>query len=449
MIAAAALLACSTTPPAIDYTGKLCGSPSGCPEGYDCQGGVCEPSGADAGPTLTAGSDGGLDAGAIDSGVDAGSDAGLVPDAGGDAGTAMDGGGDGGALDGGLDAGSLRNGGADGGLPSSTVEAIADADWILLSQLSDGAICWYPDKSRIEPYFADYAALGLAHAYALGGQARHLAAAWAWLSWYQAHEDANGYVTVYTVAADGTETSTGTEDSTDAYAGVFLLAAREAYRASGDLATLSSLSAGLSGAVSAIESTQQSDGLTWATPSYQAKYLIDQTEVYAGLVSAEELANALGNSALAARAGSDASRVAAGVQTLWLPDAGLYAFAKNGDGTLAPTSWNVFYPDSIGQMWLLALGGAEAASPVIDAGVAAGLAATFLSTWPTWDAPLDSLGDAGSVNYWPIVGLGLRFAGMASAEAAGEASIREAGLDAGRAWPFTTGVSGELILVEP
>jgi len=65
-------------------------------------------------------------------------------------------------------------------------------------------------------------------------------AAWRWLSWYQAHMDAAGFVTDYQVV-EGRPVSTGDEDSTDAYSGTFLLAVSETFRATSDQARLPSL----------------------------------------------------------------------------------------------------------------------------------------------------------------------------------------------------------------
>ena len=52
-------------------------------------------------------------------------------------------------------------------------------------------------------------------------------------------------------------------------------------------------SAGIARALGAIEATQDADGLTWAKPGYPVKYLVDQSETYAGLVAAGELGRML------------------------------------------------------------------------------------------------------------------------------------------------------------
>ena len=106
----------------------------------------------------------------------------------------------------------------------ATVDHVrGDALWILGSQRDDGSIALVPGGT-IRPYMANYAAMGLAAAAVRTGETVYAGGAWQWLQWYAAHEDSNGYVT----------DEDGTMDSTDAYAGTFLLAAR----ADGDRHTL-------------------------------------------------------------------------------------------------------------------------------------------------------------------------------------------------------------------
>jgi len=202
-------------------------------------------------------------------------------------------------------------------------EARADADWILQAQLPDGAIANQLDQAQIWPYLSNFAAVGLSRASQITGDARYSDGAWRWLSWYQVHQDPRGFVTDYTVAA-GLPASTGDMDSTDAYAGTFLIAANAAWQATGDLARLRALEPGIVAAVAAIGATQRSDGLTWAKPTVHVKYLMDQAEAFAGLRSAAMLAGTLANPALRKRASAAARRLRAGVRRLWNPRNGAY-----------------------------------------------------------------------------------------------------------------------------
>jgi len=319
----------------------------------------------------------------------------------------------------------------------------SDADWLLGAQLPDGAIAHYADRVKIWPYLGNEAALGLARATEVTGDTRYVSAVWRWLQWYQAHQDSHGFVTDYNVVS-GVETSTGDMDSTDAYAGTFLLAARKAWKASGDTATLATLRTGIAAAVSAVEATQDTDGMTWAKPAWRVKYLMDQGETYAGLRAAVELATALNDSVLSQRAGSDANRMAAGVASLWDNPTAAYDWAKHDTGALQTTNWSVLYSDALQQPWAVTYG--------LSTGTAAqSLVTRFTTAQPNWATPTATAvftSGPSTVGYWPAAGLALVQTGQTTQAAAAAASIRTAAVAAGKAWPFDTGVAGLLVLLE-
>ena len=319
----------------------------------------------------------------------------------------------------------------------------ADADWIMTARLSDGAIANYVDRQAVWPYLSNFAAMGLAKATTVTGNASYVGAAWSWLSWYQAHMNPQGFVTDYTLQ-NGVLTSTGDMDSTDAYAGTFLLAVREAYRANANKTQLTALAAGVSNAVRAIEATQDTDGLTWAKPSWHVKYLMDQGESYAGLLAAVDIANVLRNSTLANQAMADALKMKNGVATLWNAANAGYDWAKHDTGATTPADWSVLYSDSLQEAWAVAFGLVDTVrSPV--------LLSKFNTAQASWHLPtataVFSGGSSGQVGYWPVAGLGFDAIGSTLGATASN-DIRSAALSAGRAWPFTTGNAGELILLE-
>lgn len=322
-----------------------------------------------------------------------------------------------------------------------------DASWIREAQLPDGAIALVPGYGWVLPYLANYAALGLARA---AGDLRDQAdadAAWQWLTWYQAHQDAAGFVTDYGVAG-GIETSTRTYDSTDAYAGTFLTAAAATWQADPDQARLKSLARGITQAVAAIEATQTADGLTWATPGYHVKLLMDNSEAYGGLRSAVTLAAALGDSALATRATTDARRVAAGVASLWNPRSGGFDWARDSNGAESTTSWTVLYPDAMENIWAIAYGLATPAQ-------ATSILSHLKPLQPRWAEPDQSAPfEAGGVvsqrpvGYWPQAGWALTLTGQTN-QALNAAATMSAGTAAQRrTWPFTTADAGGLIALQ-
>jgi hypothetical protein len=317
-----------------------------------------------------------------------------------------------------------------------------DANWLLQGQLPDGAIAWYVDKGHISPYLANYAAMGLAEARKQTGSRTYSDAAWSWLRWYAGHQDANGFVTDYDVDAAGVETSTGDEDSTDAYAGTYLSAVRSTYLVDANKTNLRSLHASIAAAVGAIEATQDNDGLTFAKPTWPVKYLMDQTEAYLGLRSAADVAGTLGDPVLRNRALADASALQAGIDTLWDAPTGAYDWAKSGG--VNTTDWSVLYPDAMEQAWI-------AGSNAISGSRAGQLVTTLQAAQPAWSSPTalaNMNGATGPVGYWPVAGWALLHLGLYGQAADAAASIRSAAINANREWPFTTGNAGELIVLE-
>ncbi len=146
----------------------------------------------------------------------------------------------------------------------AAIDVLNDAAWIEGTATPDGALPESPGASMVSPYVADVAVRGLAAAYQLGD---HDAArvGWAWCDWYSRHQQPNGFITDYQLTGT-TVRSTGGMDSTDAYAGTFLSAVRDLYAATRDRSSLEGISAAVAQALAAIESTQDTDGLTWAKP---------------------------------------------------------------------------------------------------------------------------------------------------------------------------------------
>jgi hypothetical protein len=344
------------------------------------------------------------------------------------------------------------------GRPAEAEQGSASyARWIARAQLPDGAITQFPDRTRIDPYLANYAALGLASAFRHDHDPGEMQAAWRWLAWYQGHMGRGGYVTDYTVGPgpDYEERSTGDQDSTDGYAGTFLMALRQAYASTGDRAELRTFRSGIRRATTAIRSTQQADGLTWATPSYHAKLLMDLAEAYAGLRAAQYLAVVLGSRRLASTAGLAADRMQDGVSRLWRGSqtTGAYARAKWEDGSSAPSAWGVYYPDAVSQMWLLAVGNRLSPEhPLVSEGRASRLVGTFEEAWPQWDSPAEKAAyDSGphTVEYWPMVAGALLVTGRRTQAMSGIASIRKSAAHTGLAWPFSVATAGQVESIGP
>jgi hypothetical protein len=234
-------------------------------------------------------------------------------------------------------------------------------------------------------------------------------------------------------------------DSTDSYAGLFLVDAEQAYLVSKDISKLRSLTPGISGALRAIEATQDQDGLTWAKPAWHVKYLMDQTEAYAGLRAAARLGQLLGDSNLTTRASADATKMKTGIDALWNPATGAYDWAVHDTGARTTTAWAYLYSDSLQQAWAVAFG-------VTDTSRGAALMSHFTSSHPQWAQPtasdLYSGGTTEAVSYWPMAAIALERSGDHAGAAAATTSIEQAATAANRAWPFTPALAGQLLLLE-
>ncbi|MGH9292216.1 MAG: hypothetical protein ACRDZ6_05485 [Acidimicrobiales bacterium] len=326
----------------------------------------------------------------------------------------------------------------------------SEAQWIMSAQLPDGAIAVWPDKPVLRliwPYVANGAAAGLARATEVTGDPSYARAAWAYLDWYSSVEDpTTGYVTDYNVVGGTTPVSDGNYDSTDAYAGTFLAAAWDTYSATGDMGAVDKISSGISGAISAIASTQQSNGLTFATPSYQVAYLMDNVQALGGLESAAALESALGNPTLAAEATSRADEMREGIASLWDPATGAYDWAWQPNGYEHPTDWSNFYPDAMEQAAAVEWG-------AVPAGRAATLMSSFDSHHSDWSDPnaTDYELQGGTVvdqpiGYWPDAGVAFDAAGETGTGESGTTDILAAAAAAAYGWPFTTGDAGAAIV---
>jgi hypothetical protein len=334
--------------------------------------------------------------------------------------------------------------GANGGRAqvSNSANAIADANWIMGAVISNGpmtgAIGMYPDPNgltHIRPYQANLACLGLARAGVISGDPQYLNAVWNHLNWYASHMDANGYVHDWD-EVNGAWTQAG-YDSTDSYAATFLLAVRAAYRASGDATKVKNLGPGIQVAINAIHATQQSDGMTWSTPAYHVKYLEDQVEAYQGLISGESLAAMLGLTSIAQSAQSYADSMSSGLATLWNPSNNTYYGAKDESGNLTPPDWSILSPDTTEEAWAVSFSVAKGSKAV-------GLLNGISSYQSDWDQPEDNNYDYDVI---PI-GWGFYFNGQIDEAHTAAANLRNAAIFANRAWPFTPGDCGSLIILE-
>jgi hypothetical protein len=145
------------------------------------------------------------------------------------------------------------------------------------------------------------------------------------------------------------------EDAADSYAATFLSMAWAYYEAGGSAAFLNAPGnkAGFEAVAGVILALQAEDGLTVAKRTYPVKFLMDNSEVYAGLRAMTRLAEMVfGDSAAAQRYGAAAARVQRGIErNLFNPDRGLYRTAKFADGSFQEADLGQWYPGTVALAW--------------------------------------------------------------------------------------------------
>ncbi|HZT41296.1 MAG TPA: hypothetical protein VFA07_03865 [Chthonomonadaceae bacterium] len=230
------------------------------------------------------------------------------------------------------------------------------ANLIRAHQAQDGAIAQDvlpAGATRVMPYFANFAALGLVAAYRDSGDSSYLEAARRWAGWYAAHQNPDGTVYDYT-GAPGAWKPTGDYDSTDSYAATYLSLLLAIHRASPDLKWLDNKRASIEKAVDAIKLTLQPNGLTLAKPTYPVMYTMDNTETAQGLHAAASLAILLHLAPLQEETERLARRMETAVaHDLWDPSTESYLIGLQPDGYHA-RGFKAWYPDVMANLMAIA-----------------------------------------------------------------------------------------------
>ncbi len=255
----------------------------------------------------------------------------------------------------------------------------AVSKWVSQFSQADGALLFTPQA--ISPYYANIAAIGMTK------DPNRMPQVVAWMNWYINHlnwPDKWGlYGTTYDyTVSNGVAIPTQNADSTDSYAATFLTLAWNAWE-SGD-ANARSYIAGLSYQLDVIGGvlilTQQSDGLTWAKPDYQIKYLMDNCEAYRGLRDLASLyQNAFGDTAKAAYYNAAADKMLNGILGMWLN--GKWAVYKDALGRLAAPNMGTWYADASAQVFPVLMGVVSSSDARAQQSYAA-----FNAAWPGWPA---------------------------------------------------------------
>ena len=251
--------------------------------------------------------------------------------------------------------------------------ATEEAAWLASLQVDNGALLMTRGPSgeyTMNPYFADFAALAL-----LGAGESYYENVRRYMDWHFAHlntaqtdyNGVDGTIYDYTIKLSNGEVVSETininadgkksYDSTDSYAATFLCVVAKYYEKTGDLAYLQANSQDLQRILNPIRQTMHT-GLTFAKPDYRIKYLMDNCEVYEGLVAAEKIYAVLGLTELLAEATDLKTQVFDAIEKhMWMEEEGYYevALGVNNDSAYAFT-WTNFYPCATAQMFPISCG---------------------------------------------------------------------------------------------
>ncbi|MBR3768126.1 MAG: hypothetical protein IKL10_07810 [Clostridia bacterium] len=246
-----------------------------------------------------------------------------------------------------------------------------ETEWLASLQLENGAIPMTGAKNgevSVNPYFSDFAALAL-----LDDTEKYADNVKKYMDWHFGHlntseTDYNGIDgTIYDykiTLSDGKiieekiseKDGRKSYDSTDSYAATFLMVINKYYNTTGDNEYIISRSREIERITKAMLSTLHK-GLTFAKPDYEVKYLMDNSEVYEGMISAVSLfknviSDTAYNGILKECEKAAAKLLKAFEKDLWNSHEKYYESGIFRDGkAISEFSWDTYYPCATAQLF--------------------------------------------------------------------------------------------------
>jgi hypothetical protein len=219
------------------------------------------------------------------------------------------------------------------------------ADFILSCQMTNGFIPMNTsDTIWGTTCFGTSSAQALLRVYQVTKDPKYLKAVLRFADWYPAHINPDGTMYDWKGTRD-VPVSMHSYDSSDAYGADFIALCYETYQVTHDRAWLKAKYPAVVQCVKGVLLTWQSDGLTYAKPTYKVKYLMDNLSVHYGLRAAVNIANLLHTSDVGKwTALFEQNR--AGLKKLYMPKEGHFSAALFEDGNL-DTDWAKWYPDGM------------------------------------------------------------------------------------------------------
>lgn len=253
-----------------------------------------------------------------------------------------------------------------------------ETSYLASVQLENGAIPMTGEQNgevTVNPYFSSVAALAL-----LDNADKYAQNVKAYAEWYFAHlntadtdyNGVDGTIYDYIITLENgkiiKEAAKGSYDSTDSYAATFLTVLNKYYEKTGDADYILSRAADIDRVADALLSTF-SFGLTYAKPDYEVKYLMDNCEVYEGMVAGMQLLTLINDTTLdgmlrLAKYKMGNEVVAQAIEkSLWNAGNGHYEAGIFASGTaINEFAWNEFYPSATAQLFPITCGVIDADS---------------------------------------------------------------------------------------
>lgn len=234
--------------------------------------------------------------------------------------------------------------------------------WICSLQTQNGAIKdsnqpakYDPLVYKITPYYANIAAE------ALTTSKESLPNVKKYINWYFAHlnwpdeakmNDKDLYGTIYDYYIDekGIESCSFDYDSADSYAATFLSLIRSYYEASNDLKLIEDNKERLASIGNIMVTLMDQDSLTYAKQDYLIKYLMDNCEVYKGLIDASFIfEKVLKDYTLSAYFHTYAMELKKSINSLMQYQNQYYVYKDLKK--YKEVDWSIWYPDSVSQLF--------------------------------------------------------------------------------------------------
>ncbi|MFH1563404.1 MAG: carboxypeptidase regulatory-like domain-containing protein [Nitrospirota bacterium] len=232
--------------------------------------------------------------------------------------------------------------------------AIASSDvasWIISCQRPTGAICTDASQSKIIPYKANIAAMGLL-------KEEGTASVKAWIEWYFAHLEPWGTIYDYKVE-DGSEISLNSAQAEDSYSGSFLTLLKRYYEVTLDVDFFESYQSQLLNIAIYLGFCLPDGGdyLTWTGLDMVEKLLMNNTQSYRGLKDYASLYFDLNFSDSRDERdiyNTKANLIQEGIGTeLWNEAQGWHYWEKDNSGNKTDCDWTTICPDAVSQLYTI------------------------------------------------------------------------------------------------